>query len=57
MKWDWPPPPHEWTMSPFLTYESYPNKGYVSIEKWSYIFVSGTGSAQTESEEKATFTY
>ena len=30
------------------------NKRYVSIEKWSWIFVSGTGSARTESEEKAT---
>ena len=28
------------------------NKGYVCIQKWSYIFVSGTGSARTESEEK-----
>ena len=23
------------------------------LQKWSYIFVSGTGSARTESEEKA----
>ena len=29
------------------------NQGYVSIEKWSQIFVSGTGSAQTENEEMA----
>ena len=28
------------------------NWGYVSIEKWSQIFVSGTRSARTESEEK-----
>ena len=33
------------------------NQGYVSIEKWSQIFVSGTGSVRTESEAKATFTY
>ena len=31
------------------------NLGHVSLEKWS--FVSSTGSARTESEEKATFTY
>ena len=29
------------------------NQGYVSIEKWSQIFVSGTESARTENEEKA----
>ena len=29
------------------------NLGYVCIEKWSSIFVSGTGSGRTESEEKA----
>ena len=28
------------------------NRGYICIEKWSQIFVSGIGSAQTESEEK-----
>ena len=33
------------------------NKGYVFIKKWSQIFVMGTGSARTESEEKDTFTY
>ena len=32
------------------------NQGYVSIEKWSQIFVSGNGSARTKSEENATFT-
>ena len=29
------------------------NQGYVSIAKWPWIFVSGTGSARTGSEEKA----
>ena len=28
------------------------NLGYVSIEKWSQIFVSVNGSARTESEER-----
>ena len=28
------------------------NLGYVCIEKWSSIFVLGTGSGRTESEEK-----
>ena len=32
------------------------NLGYICIEKWSQIFVLVTGSAQTENEEKATFT-
>ena len=30
------------------------NLKYVCIEKWSSIFVSGTGSGRTESEQKAT---
>ena len=33
------------------------NRGYICIEKWSQIFVSGIGSAQTESEENVIFTY
>ena len=31
------------------------NRGYICIEKWSQIFVSGIGSALTESEEKSLF--
>ena len=30
-------------------------RGYICIKKWSLIFVSGIGSAQTESEEKSLF--
>ena len=29
------------------------NRGYICIEKWSQIFVSGIGSAHSESEEKS----
>ena len=31
------------------------NRGYICIEKWSQIFVSGIGSAHSESEEKTLF--
>ena len=31
------------------------NRGYICIEKWSQIFVSGIGSAHSESEEKSLF--
>ena len=31
------------------------NWGYICIEKWSQIFVSGIGSAHSESEEKTLF--
>ena len=31
------------------------NRGYICIEKWSQILVSGIGSAHSESEEKAPF--
>ena len=32
-------------------------QGYVCIQKWSQIFVSGTGSAGTESEKKVILAY
>ena len=31
------------------------NRGYICIEKWSQIFVSGIGSVHSESEEKSLF--
>ena len=31
------------------------NRGYICIEKWSQILVSGIGSAHSESEEKSLF--
>ena len=31
------------------------NRGYICIEKWSQIFVSGIGSVHSESEEKTLF--
>ena len=31
------------------------NRGYICIEKWSQIFVSGIGSAHSESEEMSLF--
>ena len=33
------------------------NWGYICIEKWSQIFVSGIGSAHSESEEKTLDTF
>ena len=33
------------------------NRGYICVEKWSQIFVFGTRSARSESEEKDTFTF
>ena len=31
------------------------NRGYICIEKWSQIFVSGIGSVHSESEKKGLF--
>ena len=49
--------PHEKTtfqLSKVVSEATFPtNWGYICIEKWSQIFVSGTGRARTESEEKA----